>query len=91
MGKEHLIKTIPDRLKETIHLLKEIQGVGISDTDPSYNEVKKYLDDWIRSDKKQIQEFTIDFVRFGKKGVLTLPWRADRACEFSLKIVKKKN
>ena len=79
------IKPMNDRLKETINLLKQILGLGISDTDPTYLEIKKYLNDWIKSEDKQIKEYSFEFVRYGRKGTLTLPWKANKSCEFLLK------
>ena len=79
------VKSRAERLKETIHLVKQIRDLGIHETEPSYLEVKEKLNNWIKSEEKHVQEFVFDFVRYGRTATLTLPWRADKACEFRMK------
>lgn len=79
------VKSRAERLKETIHLVKQIRDLGIHETEPSYLEVKEKLNNWIKSEEKHVQEYVFDFVRYGRKATLTLPWRADKACEFRMK------
>lgn len=81
----HEVKTMADRVKESVNLSKQILGLGITDNDPTYLEVKTYLNNWIKSEDKHIKTYDIEFVRYGRKGTLTLPWRADKTCEFFLK------
>ena len=81
----HEVKSKEDRLKETIHLLKQILKLGIADTDPAYIEIKTHLNEWIKSDDKHVKEFNIEFVRHGRKATLTLPWKSDKTCEFLMK------
>ena len=73
-----------DRVKESVHLCKQILDLGFTESDPSYLEIKKYLNEWVKSEDKHIKEYTIEFPRYGRKGMLTLPWRADKTCEFFL-------
>ena len=80
------VKSRAERLKETIHLVKQIRDLGIHDTEPAYLEVKEKLNNWIKSEEKHVQEFVFDFVRYGRKATLTLPWRAGKACEFRMKV-----
>lgn len=79
------VKSRAERLKETIHLVKQIRDLGIHETEPSYLEVKEKLNNWIKSEEKHVQEYVFDFVRYGRKATLTLPWRADKPCEFRMK------
>ena len=79
------LKPMADKAKEAIKLINDIKGLGILETDPSYLEVKKYLNEWIKSEDMHIKEYTIEFPRYGRKAYLTLPWRADKTCEFLLK------
>jgi len=81
----HETKPMMDRAKESVNLMKQILGLGISETDPTYVDIKNYLNDWIKSDEHRVKEYDIEFVRFGRKGTLTLPWRSDKTCEFFLK------
>ena len=72
-------------MKESVNLCKQILDLGISDNDPTYLEIKKYLNDWIKSEDKNVKTYDINFVRYGRKASLTLPWRDDKTCEFFLK------
>jgi hypothetical protein len=78
-------KSKEERLKETIHLLKQILDLGITQSEPAYVEIKNYLNDWIKSDDKHVKEHIIEFVRYGRKATLTLPWKSGKSCEFFLK------
>ena len=42
-------KTKFDRVKETVHLLKQLQANGISDTNGAYMDTKEALDQWIKT------------------------------------------
>jgi hypothetical protein len=79
------LKSKEDKLKEGIKLLKQIKDLGILDTDPSYVLIKDYISEWVKSEDKHMKEYVIEFPRYGRKGHLTLPWRADKTCEFLLK------
>ena len=79
------VKPIADRLKESINLIKQIRDLGIDDNEPPFLQIKKYLNEWVKSEDKHIQEYEIEFARYGRKGKLTLPWKNNRSCEFFLK------
>lgn len=81
------VKSTEDRVKETIHLLKQILDLGFAETEPGYVEIKTYMTEWIKSDDKHIKEYIIEFVRHGKKATITLPWKNGKSCEFSMKNV----
>jgi hypothetical protein len=79
------VKSMIERVKESVNLSKQILALGIIDSDPTYLEIKKYLNEWIKSEDKQVKEYNIEFPRYGRRGNLILPWRADKTCEFFLK------
>jgi hypothetical protein len=81
----HEVKPMADRAKESINLIKQIRDLGIDSTEPPYIEIKKYLNMWIKSTENKIVEYDIEFARYGRKGKLTLPWKASKSCEFFLK------
>ena len=81
----HALKCMADKADEAIKLIKQIRDLGIIDNDPSYLQVKTHLNEWIKSEEKKIKEYTIEFPRFGRKAILTLPWRADQTCSFLIK------
>lgn len=66
-------KTMADRVRETVTLLKKLKEVGIGATDPGYRQCKEYMDLWIREGKSA--SYTIEFPRHGRKGELNLPMR----------------
>jgi len=79
------VKSMIERVKESVNLSKQILALGIIDSDPTYLEIKKYLNEWIKSEDKQVKEYNIEFPRYGRRGNLILPWRSDKTCEFFLK------
>ena len=79
------VKPMVDRAKESINLIKQIRDLGIEETEPPYLEIKKHLNQWIKSEEKRIIEHDIEFARYGRKGKLTLPWKNTKSCEFFLK------
>ena len=79
------LKPQKDKATESIKLIKQIRDLGILDTDPSYLQIKSYLNEWIKSEDKHLKEYVIEFPRYGRKGYLTLPWRSDQTCTFLLK------
>jgi hypothetical protein len=84
----HELKSNVDKSKDAINLIKQIKELGILDNDPSYLQVKTYLNEWIKSEDKNIKEYTIIFERYGRKATLTLPWKSDKTCEFSMKALR---
>lgn len=80
------LKPMGDKASEAVKLIKQIQGLGIAETDPSYLMVKAHLNEWIKSQDTESKEYTIEFPRYGRKAILTLPWRANQTCTFSMKM-----
>ena len=78
-------KTKFDRVKETVHLLKSLQANGISDTNDGYTTTKAHLDEWIKTGEEATH--VIEFRTYRRRGILTLPKRADRAAEMILKAI----
>jgi hypothetical protein len=79
------VKPMMDRAKEAVTLIKQIRDLGISETDPSYLEVKSHLNEWIKSEDRIVKNYDIYFARYARKSTLTLPWKASKTCEFSMK------
>lgn len=79
------IKSKKDKVSETVRLLKQVLGLGIVETDPSYIQVKEYCSTWINCEEKKVFEYEIMFPRYGRKAILTLPWKSGRTCEFYMK------
>jgi hypothetical protein len=78
-------KSKADRLKETIRLLKELGRIGYSDVDIGYNDVKALLTEWVNDGEKRDAE--IDFPRYNRKAIVSLPKREDRAATIQLKVI----
>ena len=79
------VKTVQDRMTETIRLLKQVLDLGIAETDPGYQDLKNHLTDWVKSEDTHVKEHVIEFTRYGRKANLTLPWKSGKPCEFLLK------
>lgn len=82
------IKSKINKITETVRLLKQVLGLGIIDTDPSYIIIKNHCSDWINSEEKKVFVHEVEFPRYERKAILTLPWRSDKTCEFYMKARK---
>ena len=71
-----------DRLRETITILRKLNEVGIADTEPGYQEVKTRMSQWVKDGIASSAK--IEFARYGRRGELILPRRADRAASLNL-------
>ena len=78
-------KSKADRLKETIHLLKQLKGLGYSEIDAGYKEVQAHLTQWV-ADGERLNT-TVDFARHNRIAELSLPKVASRAASINLKVV----
>jgi hypothetical protein len=63
-------KTKGDRVSDTIMILKRLNQVGVSKTDPGYLETKGYLDEWIQTGEYAHHKYY--FFRYGRKAELIL-------------------
>ncbi len=76
-------KSKEDRLKETITILKKLKEVGIVETEPGYQEVKRLMSKWVHDGESA--SYKVEFPRYGRRADLVLPARADRAATINLK------
>jgi hypothetical protein len=65
------VKTTQERLKESMTILRKLQGLGIPSDDPDYKILSSKFNDWIKGGP-QFQG-TIDFVPWNRKAILLLP------------------
>lgn len=75
-----------DRVRETITILKKLEEVGIGTFDPGYELVKGAMREWVNTGVAA--SLTVEFPRFGRRGELVLPARADRSASLNLKVVR---
>jgi hypothetical protein len=66
-----MLKTQIERLNESIRILKQLKDLGISDLDPSYKELSKKFNDWVKGGDKW--EGSIDFYRYNRIANVVLP------------------
>jgi hypothetical protein len=78
-------KTKGDRLKETIRLLKELERVGITATEPGYTEIKEMMTQWVKDGVKNAR--SIELVKYNRVADVALPSRADKAASINLRVV----
>lgn len=75
-------KTKAERVQEAVTLLKKLQELGIVVSDPGYKQAKAFLDTWIKHGEEATHEFW--FARYGRKAVIDLPKRVERAATLKL-------
>ena len=77
-----LYKTKAERVQEAVTLLKKLKELGIVVSDPGYKQAKAFLDTWIQDGEEANHEFW--FPRYGRKAVIDLPKRVERAATLKL-------
>jgi len=75
-------KTKAERVLEAVTLLKKLKELGIVVSDPGYKQAKAFLDTWIQDGEEANHEFW--FPRYGRKAVIDLPKRVERAATLKL-------
>ncbi len=75
-------KTKAERVLEAVTLLKKLKELGIVVSDPGYKQAKGFLDTWIQDGEEANHEFW--FPRYGRKAVIDLPKRVERAATLKL-------
>ena len=75
-------KTKAERVQEAVTLLKKLKELGIVVSDPGYKQAKAFLDTWIQDGEEANHEFW--FPRYGRKAVIDLPKRVERAATLKL-------
>jgi hypothetical protein len=81
-------KTREDRVAEGVNILKQLLGTGVTKDDSSYLQVKIFIDKWI-ADGLTVEE-SVEFPRYGRRLVMTLPRRKERVAEAVFKIVRRR-
>ncbi len=80
------IKTKEDRLKEGIHILKQLQDNGVRDYSLGFIELKDKISEWVKSEESW--EGTIDFRDYGRIAEVELPKYDNKAAGINFKVKK---
>ena len=76
-----------EKLGEIIPLLKKLIEIGILPNDPGYTMTKALMDIWLKSDIDIHEE--IQFVRYGRVGILDLYSKRGKRPSFVLKATEE--
>ena len=76
-----------EKLDEIIPLLKKLQEIGILPNDPGYTMTKALMDVWLKSEIDIHEE--IQFVRYGRVGILDLYSKRGKRPSFVLKATEE--
>jgi len=80
-------KSKADRLKETIHLLKQLGSMGYTDLTPGFLEIKTTLKQWVQDGEKCDKD--IDIFKENRIAELRLPKFAHRAATLKLRVIRE--
>jgi hypothetical protein len=80
------IKTKEDRLKEGIHILKQLRDNGVRDYSLGFIELKEKISEWVKSEESW--EGTIDFRDYGRIAEVELPKYDNKAAGINFKVKK---
>ena len=79
-------KPVDIRLKEVVEILKKITGLGIPLESDEVQELKSHFDRYIK--EGECWTGTVSFSNYGRIADVTLPRRADKPIEVTLRIIK---
>jgi hypothetical protein len=79
-------KPVADRVKESVHLLKQLRDLGVADTTPSLQILRDHLNEWIRTGAPWAG--SVEFPSYGRVAKVILPRREDRAASIEFRIVR---
>ncbi len=74
-----------ERVKECVHLLQQIKGLGITEHSAGYDELKSKMDDWVY--KGYGFTGTIVFPKFLRKAIVVLPVKKNTTATIQLKTI----
>ncbi len=77
-------KSTASRAKEAVDLIKKLTGMGITDAEPGFVELRAKLNEWIRGGPAWAGK--IEFARYGRYVDLILPIREGVTMTAALKI-----
>lgn len=80
------IKTKEDRLKEGIHILKQLRDNGVRDYSLGFIELKEKISEWVKSEDSW--EGTIDFRDYGRIAIVELPKYDNKSAGLNFKVKK---
>ena len=71
-SRDPFLKTMKEKLAESIHLLSKLKETGVLATDPGYKELSQKLSAWVKADNEPYKG-TIDFLEYSRRAVVNLP------------------
>jgi hypothetical protein len=73
-----------DRVKEGVHLLKELLGAGVTETAPGYTDLKTQISEWVKTGQRW--EGRITFPSYGRYADVVLPKKASQTATIAFKV-----
>ena len=73
-----------DRVKEGVHLLKELLGTGVEETAPGYTDLKAQVSEWVKTGQRW--EGKITFPSYGRYADVVLPKKASQTATIAFKV-----
>lgn len=80
-------KSKADRLKETIHLLKQLGNLGYTKLTPGFSEIEVALKQWV-TDGEECEK-NIDMFKHNRIAELRLPKFANKAATLKLRVIRE--
>ena len=67
-----MLKTMKEKLAESMHLLSKLKETGVATTDPGYKELSQRFSAWVKAENEPFKG-EIDFVEYNRRAVVNLP------------------
>jgi hypothetical protein len=68
---EKKVKTLEERLRESMDILKKVRDLGIADTDPGYKALSAKFSEWVKTGEAWSGK--VDFFLWNRRADVILP------------------
>jgi len=79
-------KPLADRVKESVHLLKQLLAGGVQETAAGYAELKERISEWVKTGKRW--EGDVEFPIYGRYAEVVLPFKSSQTATIAFRVKK---
>jgi len=80
MSSEQGLKSLKEKLGESMHILSKLKETGVQDTDPGYKELSQKMSAWVKATDEPFKG-TIDFVEYSRQAHVSLPTKRGKVAK----------
>jgi len=75
-----MLKTMKEKLDESIHILTKLKETGVDPADLAYKELSQKFSAWVKAEDEPYKG-TIDFLEYSRKAHIVLPTKKGKVAK----------